>query len=71
MPSRNQEPIGLFAYFEENPTEADRAFFGRVAHADRRGFLRGAGLATMGAMLGTGSSLSPSPNQTFSRARTV
>jgi len=48
----NQEPKGLFAYFEENPTEADRAFFGRVAHADRRGFLRGAGLATMGAMLG-------------------
>jgi DMSO/TMAO reductase YedYZ molybdopterin-dependent catalytic subunit len=43
---------GLFAFFEENPSEADRAFFGRVAHADRRGFLRGAGLATMGAMLG-------------------
>lgn len=45
-------PKGLFAYFEENPEEADRAVFGRVAHADRRGFLRGAGLATMGAMLG-------------------
>jgi DMSO/TMAO reductase YedYZ molybdopterin-dependent catalytic subunit len=52
MPSRNSPPKGLFAYFEEDPAEADRAFFGRVAHADRRGFLRGAGLATMGAMLG-------------------
>lgn len=46
------EAKGLFAFFEENPTEADRAVFGRVSHADRRGFLRGAGLATMGAMLG-------------------
>ncbi|MCA8929344.1 MAG: molybdopterin-dependent oxidoreductase, partial [Alphaproteobacteria bacterium] len=42
----------LFAYFERDPEQADREFFGRVAHADRRGFLRGAGLATMGAMLG-------------------
>jgi DMSO/TMAO reductase YedYZ molybdopterin-dependent catalytic subunit len=55
MPSQsrdNPENKGLFAYFEENPTEADRAVFGRVTHSDRRGFLRGAGLATMGAMLG-------------------
>jgi DMSO/TMAO reductase YedYZ molybdopterin-dependent catalytic subunit len=51
MPKWTLEPK-LFSYFEENPTEADRAFFGRIAHADRRGFLRGAGLATMGAMLG-------------------
>jgi DMSO/TMAO reductase YedYZ molybdopterin-dependent catalytic subunit len=46
------EARGLFAYFENNPEEADREFFGRVPHSDRRGFLRGAGLATMGAMLG-------------------
>lgn len=43
---------GLHAYFEEDPEEADRVVFGRVSHADRRGFLRGAGLATMGALLG-------------------
>nr|WP_280138560.1 molybdopterin-dependent oxidoreductase [Methyloceanibacter methanicus] len=43
---------GLHVYFEENPEEADRVVFGRVSHADRRGFLRGAGLATMGALLG-------------------
>jgi len=41
-------------FFAADPAGADRAFFGRVANADRRGFLRGAGLATMTAMLGTG-----------------
>jgi DMSO/TMAO reductase YedYZ molybdopterin-dependent catalytic subunit len=51
-PSDTTKSKGLFAYFEENPAEADRAFFGRVANADRRGFMKGAGLATMGAMLG-------------------
>ncbi len=45
-------PKGLFAYFEKDPVTADRVVFGRVSHPDRRGFLRGAGLATMGAMLG-------------------
>ena len=43
---------GLFEFFEKDPEAADRAFFGRIANGDRRGFLRGAGLATMGAMLG-------------------
>ncbi|NRG17620.1 sulfite oxidase [Rhizobiales bacterium] len=43
---------GLFAYFENDPDNADRHFFGRIPHSDRRGFLRGAGLTTMGAMLG-------------------
>ncbi|MCL5776111.1 sulfite oxidase [Limibaculum sp. FT325] len=43
---------GLHDFFERDPEGADRAFFGRVAHADRRGFLRGAGLATMAAMVG-------------------
>lgn len=42
----------LNEFFAEDPEAADRAFFGRVAHADRRGFLRGAGLASMTAMLG-------------------
>ena len=40
------------AFFAKDPAAADRAFFGRVAHSDRRGFLRGAGLATMTAMVG-------------------
>ncbi|MEM6971502.1 MAG: sulfite oxidase [Pseudomonadota bacterium] len=39
-------------FFAADPAEADRRFFGRVAHSDRRGFLRGAGLATMTAMVG-------------------
>ncbi len=38
--------------YREDPENADRIVFGRVSHPDRRGFLRGAGLATMGAMLG-------------------
>jgi DMSO/TMAO reductase YedYZ molybdopterin-dependent catalytic subunit len=40
------------AYFAENPEMADLEFFGRVAHGDRRGFLKGAGLTTLGTMLG-------------------
>lgn len=49
---RSKTVPGLFEYFEKDPEKADSEFFGRVSHADRRGFLRGAGLATMGAMLG-------------------
>lgn len=43
---------GLYEYFENAPEEADREFFGRKTYPDRRGFLKGAGLATMGAMVG-------------------
>ncbi len=43
---------GLFELFHAHPDEADRILFGRESFADRRGFLRGAGLATMGAMVG-------------------
>ena len=43
---------GLFEYFESNPEKADKEFFGRVPNKDRRGFLKGAGLTTMGAMVG-------------------
>ncbi|MXN63323.1 molybdopterin-dependent oxidoreductase [Stappia sp. GBMRC 2046] len=50
--SVKNESKGLFAYFEKDPESADRHFFGRISHSDRRGFLRGAGLTTMGAMLG-------------------
>ena len=43
---------GLFELYQQDPERADRVVFGRVAHSDRRGFLKGAGLATMGAVLG-------------------
>jgi len=43
---------GLFALYRRDPDEADRLLFGRESHQDRRGFLKGAGLATMGAMVG-------------------
>lgn len=49
---RKQTKYGLFELYDQDPERADRLVFGRVAHKDRRGFLRGAGLATMGAMLG-------------------
>ena len=44
---------GLFELYRRNPDEADRLLFGRESYPDRRGFLKGAGLATMGAMVGT------------------
>ena len=42
----------LHEFFAKDPAEADRTFFGRETYSDRRGFLRGAGLATMAAMVG-------------------
>lgn len=59
MPKDNPkttEPAGkevdLFELYAEDPERADEIVFGRVPHADRRGFLKGAGLATMGALIG-------------------
>ena len=49
MPGEGRD---LHAYFAKDPIAADRAFFGRVSFPDRRGFLRGAGLAAMTAMVG-------------------
>jgi DMSO/TMAO reductase YedYZ molybdopterin-dependent catalytic subunit len=46
-------PKGLYGYFESAPEKADKEFFGRETYANRRGFLKGAGLATMGAMVGS------------------
>lgn len=43
---------GLRELYSEDPERADYLVFGRRAYPDRRGFLRGAGLATMGAVLG-------------------
>ncbi len=50
--SDSNTKTGLHALYAEDPERADRILFGRVPHADRRGFLRGAGLAAMGAALG-------------------
>ena len=43
---------GLHELYRQDPWRADAEVFGRLAHPDRRGFLKGAGLATMGALLG-------------------
>ncbi|WP_136659400.1 sulfite oxidase [Nitratireductor sp. XY-223] len=53
MTDRTDGPRGLYDFFEQDPEGADAAFFGRKTNSDRRGFLKGAGLATMGAMIGT------------------
>lgn len=50
--SQAGHPKTLSEFFAANPQQADREFFGRVSHPDRRGFLNGAGLAAMGAMVG-------------------
>jgi len=42
----------ILELYADDPERADAIVFGREANEDRRGFLRGAGLATMGAMLG-------------------
>ncbi|MBD3612323.1 MAG: twin-arginine translocation signal domain-containing protein, partial [Hydrogenovibrio crunogenus] len=42
----------LRTMFADNPEAADLKVFGREVHADRRGFLRGAGLAAMSAAVG-------------------
>lgn len=42
----------LFELYADDPEQADRLLFGRVANPDRRGFLRGAGLAAMATMVG-------------------
>ena len=52
MTNNEREPKGLFEFFESDPDRADKEFFGREPLEDRRGFLKGAGLATMGAMVG-------------------
>ena len=43
---------GLHELYREDPERADRLLFGRQANASRRGFLKGAGIAGMGAALG-------------------
>ena len=42
----------IFELYVEDPEKADKLLFGRVSNPDRRGFLKGAGLATMATMIG-------------------
>ncbi|MDD9916055.1 MAG: molybdopterin-dependent oxidoreductase, partial [Rhodospirillaceae bacterium] len=48
----NRHEKSILELYADDPERADKVVFGREANDDRRGFLRGAGLATMGAMLG-------------------
>ena len=48
----SKREVDLFDLYAEDPEKADRVVFGRIPNADRRGFLKGAGLATMAALLG-------------------
>ncbi len=43
---------GLCELYQQDPERADREVFGRIAGVGRRGFLKGAGLAAMGAVVG-------------------
>lgn len=43
---------GLCEIYHEDPDRADALVFGRIADANRRGFLRGAGLGAMAAAIG-------------------
>ncbi|MEQ8653847.1 MAG: sulfite oxidase [Kiloniellales bacterium] len=52
MAPRDDRIPTLSEFYADDPARADEALFGRRANGDRRGFLKGAGLATMGAMLG-------------------
>ncbi len=45
--NEKNKPQGIYKYYENNPKSADEKVFGRVSYPDRRGFLKGAGLATM------------------------
>ena len=49
---KNTSEQGLFELYWSDPDEADRLLFGRETCPDRRGFLKNAGLATMGALVG-------------------
>ncbi len=56
MPKENlniaEKQLDLFQIYAEDPELADKLVFGRVPHTDRRGFLKGAGLASMAALVG-------------------
>ena len=43
---------GIHALYEDDPERADYLVFGRVSGPNRRGFLKSAGLAAMGTLVG-------------------
>ncbi|MBT4005706.1 MAG: sulfite oxidase [Rhodospirillales bacterium] len=45
-------PEDIFELYAEDPDRADKVVFGRVPENDRRGFLKGAGLTSMAALVG-------------------
>ena len=49
---KNSRKKGLFELYQSNSDKADYLLFGRETYSDRRGFLKKAGLAMMGAMVG-------------------
>ncbi|MCH9050247.1 MAG: sulfite oxidase [Proteobacteria bacterium] len=51
-PLSAENEVDIFELYAEDPELADELVFGRVAHKDRRGFLKGAGLTAMGALIG-------------------
>jgi len=52
MAKDGRKERGLCELYAEDPERADSVIFGRQYHSDRRGFLKGAGLATMAAAVG-------------------
>ncbi|MEH6648708.1 MAG: sulfite oxidase [Motiliproteus sp.] len=52
MSDKDKKTEGLHALYDQDPAKADLNVFGRVANKNRRGFLQGAGLASMAALLG-------------------
>jgi len=51
-PNYSGKKVGLFDIYHRDPELADKLVFGRIPCKDRRGFLKGAGLATMGGLPG-------------------
>lgn len=53
MPKKHSVPITQFYRDHDGgPAAAEKELFGRVSHADRRGFLKNVGLASIGTLLG-------------------
>lgn len=52
MSKEQRKERGLCELYAEDPERADALVFGRRSHSDRRGFLKGAGLAAVAAALG-------------------
>jgi DMSO/TMAO reductase YedYZ molybdopterin-dependent catalytic subunit len=52
MSRRRRQERGLWELYRDDSERADALVFGRQANPNRRGFLKGAGLAAMGTMVG-------------------